>query len=45
MKTFLKVMGSLLAVAVVLKGILMLIDYFYETYAVRYIESEIPVEN
>lgn len=45
MKAFLKVTGILLTVVLALKGIHALINYFYDTYAVRYAESEVDSKN
>ena len=44
MKKFVKFVLALTAAALLVKGILCLIDYLYETYAVRYVESDIPMD-
>ena len=45
MKKFVKFVLALAAAALLVKGLLSLIDYLYETYAVRYVESDLPLED
>ena len=45
MKKFMKVVVFVASSVLIVKGILCLIDYLYETYSVRYIESDLPIED
>lgn len=45
MKKFMKAVGILVTSVLLVKGILCLIDYLYETYSVKYIESDLPSED
>ena len=45
MKTFFKVIGFLVTAILALKGIHNIINYFYNTYATRYAESELTAKD
>ena len=45
MKKFMKAVGILVTSVLLVKGILCLIDYLYETYSVKYIESDLHSED